>query len=101
MVEAFLAAIVGSGLSEDDFWNSTPYLTDLRLEAVGKVRRESALLTGWMAERFAREERLQAPQTYIKQFFQSQDQAEVDAPDPVMFHRMAQDWGLEIEPYSE
>ncbi|GAA0212432.1 hypothetical protein QOZ96_003603 [Brevundimonas nasdae] len=88
-------------ISECEFWKLTPY--DL-ISRVKSHRRNAAigyLYTGWFAERFAREERLQGPQTYIDQFFREQSPAEVDAPDPVMFHRMAQDWGLEIEPYSE
>jgi len=100
-VEAHLAAAIGAGLNEAEFWDSTPYQADLRLMAVGKVRQQTAMLTGWFAERFAREDKLQGPQAYVKQFFQPPNEAEAEAQAEAMFHRMAQDWGLEVEPYSE
>lgn len=39
---------------------------------------EGYLITGWMSERFAREERLQGPQNYIKSMLDGSEPAEDD-----------------------
>ena len=46
------------GLTEAEFWDQTPYLTHVAIRARGKRAFEAAMMTGWMSERFAREERL-------------------------------------------
>ena len=97
MVEAVLSAVIAAGLDEKAFWDSTPYQTTLRLQAIGKVRREAYLLTGWMAERFAREERLSGPNHYIREFFEP-DAAGQDAEAlaDAEFARIARTFGTEI-----
>lgn len=97
MVEAHLRAAVRAGLSEDEFWRLTPYRLSLRLHETNRGRMEGFLITGWMAERFAREERLQGPQAYIKQFLDPVDPNEAEAHAAAVFHRMATDWGIEVE----
>ncbi|WP_312595485.1 hypothetical protein [Brevundimonas sp.] len=97
MVEALLSATVGAGLDEQQFWDSTPYQTGLRLKAVGKARREAFLLTGWMAERFAREESLSGPAFYLRQFFDPQgSEADAEAMADAEFSRIARVFGAEI-----
>jgi len=42
---------------------------------------EGYLITGWMSERFAREERLQGPQTYIRTMLDQREAADEDDGD--------------------
>lgn len=100
-MEEIFQAVVKLDLDEDQFWSSTPYLTGLRIKAKQRGVLERCLMTGWMSERFAREDRLQGPMGYIKQFLDPVDPAEAEAQAEAMFHRMAADWGLEIEPLVE
>lgn len=100
-MESHLRAAIRAGLIEEEFWPLTPYRLGLRLQEIGRARLEGQLITGWMSERFAREERLSGPQAYIKQFLDPVDPAEQEAMAEAMFHRMATDWGLEIEPLVE
>lgn len=101
-MEALLSATVAAGLDEEGFWNGTPYLTGLRLKAVGKARREAYLLTGWMAERFAREESLSGPAHYIRQFFEpDQSDADAEAIADAEFARIARVYGVEIVDLSD
>ena len=97
MVEAVLSAIIGAGLDEREFWDSTPYQSGLRLRAVGKARREAYLLTGWMAERFAREERLSGPNHYMRQFFEpNAAEEDAEALADAEFNRLARMPGVQI-----
>lgn len=97
MVEAVLSAVIGAGLDEATFWTSTPYETALRLKAVGKARREAYLLTGWMAERFAREERLSGPGHYLRQFFEpNAAEQDAEALADAEFARIARTFGLDV-----
>lgn len=101
-MEALLSATVGAGLDEQQFWDSTPYMASLRLKAVGKARREAYLLTGWMAERFAREESLSGPAHYIRQFFDPQgSDADAEAMADAEFARIARVYGVEIVDLSD
>lgn len=96
-----LAAALGVDIPEADFWALTPYRLSVRIRALLKTASIGHLHIGWFAERFAREDKLQGPQTYVKQFFQLPNEAEAEAQAKAMFHRMAQDWGLKVEAYSE
>lgn len=65
-MEAVQQAALQAGLDEAEFWAATPYQTVLRIKAAQRAKLEGFLMVGWMSERFAREERLQGPQTYIR-----------------------------------
>lgn len=96
-MEAVFSAAIGAGLTDDAFWHSTPYEVSLRLKAIGKARREAYLLTGWMAERFAREERLSGPQHYMRQFFEpNAAEQDAEALADAEFARIARTYGIEI-----
>lgn len=92
-----------AGLDERLFWGSTPFKVSVWLQEIGRARNEEALLTGWFAERFAREQRLQAPQSYITEMLDrsdastemQQEMAEAELT------RMALAWGLELEDVEE
>lgn len=101
MVEAHLRAALKAGIAEADFWRLTPYRLAMRLQAIGRAQIEASLYAGWFGERFAREERLQGPASYIKSMLDAPDPKEAEAMATAMFHRMATDWGLEVEPLSE
>ncbi|MGU3455562.1 hypothetical protein ACLBV5_04540 [Brevundimonas sp. M1A4_2e] len=58
---------------------------------------EAFLFTGWWGERFAREERLQAPQHYVDTMLKPADPALAEAEALAKFRRMAEDWGLQVE----
>lgn len=66
MVGAHLRAALRAGLKEGEFWRLTPYRLSERLDEARKLHLETCLLSGWFFERFAREERLQGPQSYIE-----------------------------------
>ena len=90
---AHLRAALRSGLKEEEFWGLTPYQLSLRLDAA----MEASLFGGWWAERFAREERLQSPQHYVDTMLKPADPALAEAEALAKFHRMAADWGLQVE----
>lgn len=98
MVEAHLRAALKAGVAETEFWRLTPYRLSMRLQALGRAQLEASLYGGWFGERFAREESLQGPATYIKSMLDAPDLKEAEAMAEAMFHRMATDWGLEVEP---
>lgn len=100
-MEFALRAARRAGLTESEFWALTPYRLGLAAQEATRARIESDLRTGWFAERFAREEKLQGPQAYIKQFLDPVDPKEAEAQAEAMFTRMAGDWGLEVQPLSE
>lgn len=55
-------------------------------------------MTGWMAERFAREERLQGLTHYLEEFLgPGTDPALAQAMAEAELSRMALQWGLEVE----
>lgn len=93
MVGAHLRAALRAGLKEAEFWGLTPYQLSLRLDAA----MEASLFGGWWAERFAREERLQSPQHYVDTMLKPADPALAEAEALAKFHRMAEDWGLQVE----
>ncbi|MEN5176306.1 hypothetical protein [Brevundimonas diminuta] len=80
-------------MRETEFWALTPYQLSLRLDAA----MEASLFGGWWAERFAREERLQSPQHYVDTMLKPADPALAEAQALAKFHRMAEDWGLQVE----
>lgn len=56
------------------------------------------MYTGWFAERFAREERLSSPSTYLGQFFDGDmSDGEAEAMAEAELTRMALQWGLDLE----
>lgn len=65
MVEDALEAALSVGLTEAEFWDMTPYLTHLAIRGRGRRAFETATATGWMSERFAREERLSGLMHYL------------------------------------
>ena len=68
------------------------------IKETGTARIESELRTGWFAERFAREERLQGPQHYVAEFLTAGGGPEVqEAMAEAELARMALAWGLELE----
>jgi hypothetical protein len=97
VVEAVQVATIQAGLDEAEFWRSTPYQSVTRIKAAQRAKLEAFLLTGWFAERFAREERLSGPQGYIQQMLEPADPSLAEAEALAKFHRMAEDWGLQIE----
>lgn len=89
-------------MPEREFWLSTPYRVSVRMREAATARVESALYTGWFAERFAREERLQPAQHYISEMLSPETSAEVQqAMAEAELTRMAGAWGLELENLSE
>lgn len=58
---------------------------------------EASLFAGWWTERFAREERLQSLQHYIDSMLKPADPKLAEAEALAKFHRMAEDWGLQVE----
>jgi hypothetical protein len=56
-------------------------------------------MTGWMSERFAREQRLQGPNGYIRDMLEPSRSEDDQAAAGAMFARMAGDWGLEVQDY--
>lgn len=55
------------------------------------------MYTGWFAERFAREERLSSPNTYMGQFFDGEmAEGEAEAMAEAELTRMALQWGLDV-----
>ncbi len=58
---------------------------------------ETAVQTGWFAERFAREKRLHPLDHYISEWCRKPDLEAEEAKAAAMFARMAADWGLEVE----
>ncbi|MNH49241.1 hypothetical protein D3C73_08120 [compost metagenome] len=101
MAEAHLRAALKAGITEAEFWLLTPYRLSMRLQSLGRAQLEASLYSGWFGERFAREERLQGPASYIKSMLDAPDLKEAEAMAEAMFHRMATDWGLEVKPLSE
>ena len=81
MVEAHLRAAIRAGLTASEFWGVTPYNLSIRLQEMNRSRMEGYLITGWMSERFAREERLQGPQTYIRTMLDQREAADEDDGD--------------------
>ena len=71
----------------------------VRLQEIGRARNEAALLSGWFAERFAREKELRGPQNYIEDMLDGDgSSAEVQqAMAEAELARMALTWGLELE----
>lgn len=101
-MEDALEAARAAGLTEAEFWDSTPYLTNLAVRGIGRRAFEQAIMTGWMAERFAREERLQGLAGYIQEFTGPglpPDLAEAMAEAELT--RMAMGWGLTVEDVDE
>jgi len=102
MVGAHLRAALRAGLKEEEFWRLTPYRLSERLDEARKLHLETCLLTGWFSERFAREERLQGPQTYIESMIERPDpKADAELAEAMAraeFHRMAASKGIEVEP---
>lgn len=96
-MEAIFLAAIQSGISEEAFWGLTPYQTAIRVKAVRRAEADAQLLTGWFAERFAREEKLQGPQHYIDTMLRPADPALEEAEALAKFNRMAEDWGLVVE----
>lgn len=66
LVEGALEAALAAGLTEAEFWSSTPYQTALAVRARSKRQFELAATTGWFSERFAREERLNGLDYYLR-----------------------------------
>ncbi len=95
MVEAHLRAAIRAGLTEAEFWSLTPYRLSLRLQEVNRSRMEGYLITGWMSERFAREDRLQGPQTYIRSMLDQREPAEDDGDAFVAMFALSN--GLEVD----
>ncbi|MFC7378273.1 hypothetical protein [Brevundimonas sp. GCM10030266] len=61
------------------------------------ARFEASIYGGWFGERFAREERLQGPQHYVRQFLHP-EQAEQDAEAmaDAEFERISRQFGIEV-----
>lgn len=93
---AHLQAALRAGIREEEFWRLTPYRLSIALAASA----EAELMAGWWNERFAREERLQRPQHYIDTMLKPADPKLAEAEALAKFHRMAEDWGLEVGPAS-
>lgn len=81
MVEAHLRAAIRAGLTASEFWGLTPYNLSIRLKEMGRARIEAALYGGWFSERFAREDRLQGPQHYIRTMLDQREPADEDDGD--------------------
>lgn len=96
MVEAALRAALKVGIAEDLFWRLTPYRLGVHITEANRARAEQSLFTGWFAERFAREERLQAPQQYIADMLDGTSDEVQQAMAEAELHRMALGWGLEV-----
>lgn len=103
MVEAHLRAAIRAGLTANGFWVLTPYNLSLRLQEMNRARIEAALYGGWFSERFAREERLQGPQTYVRTMLDQLEPADEDDGDAfVAMFALSNGLGVdEVEPLSE
>lgn len=66
MVEAFLLAALGAGISEDRFWRCTPFVARTLIHESHRQAMERAMAMGWWSERFAREERLSSLRHYLE-----------------------------------
>lgn len=66
MVEAFLFAALGAGITEDRFWRCTPYMARTLIHESHRQAMERAMAMGWWSERFAREERLSSLRHYLE-----------------------------------
>ena len=97
MVEAALRAALKVGIAEDLFWRLTPYRLGVHITEANRARAEQSLFTGWFAERFAREERLQAPQQYISDMLDGTSDDVQQAMAEAELTRMAMGWGLTLE----
>lgn len=92
-----LQAALRAGLTEAEFWPLTPYRLSVIIKARGRARVEAAMLTGWFSERFAREERLQGPQHYVRTFLEPKEAAQdAEALADAEFARIARLFGSEI-----
>ena len=58
---AYLRKALQAGLSEERFWRSTPFVVQAFINEAGRAK----MITGWMAERFAREKVLQSLEHYL------------------------------------
>lgn len=99
MVEAALRKAEQVGIAESEFWDLTPYRFSLKHDERMRAQTESDLRTGWFAERFARETRLQGPLHYIAEFLEPGEPLAAAAEDVAI--RIAATWGLEIEALTE
>ena len=99
-MEAVQVATIQAGLDEAEFWRSTPFQSVTRIKAAQRAKLEAFLLTGWFAERLAREERLQGPQSYIESMIERPDpKAEAELAEAMAraeFHRMAASKGIDV-----
>ena len=96
MGEAHKAALK-YGVPASTFWTLTPYRLNEWLQELATQRIEQALHTGWFAERFAREERLQGPQHYVRQFLHPDDAAQdAEALADAEFDRISRQFGIEV-----
>lgn len=93
MVGAHLQSALKAGVSVAEFWRLTPYQLNERIKASS----EADLMQAWWVERFAREERLQSPQHYVDTMLKPADPSLAYAEAEAKFHRMAEDWGLEVK----
>lgn len=100
-MEAIYLAAIQAGIDEATFWRSTPYQATICIKAANKAKVEANLMSGWFSERFAREETLRGPQHYIQEWLQPADPETQRAQAEAIFHRMAADWGLEVEDVSQ
>lgn len=97
-MESALRAALKHGIPEREFWLSTPYRVSMLMKEAGTARIETALYTGWFAERFAREERLQPAQHYVTEMLGPAASEEVQlAMAEAELTRMAGAWGLDLE----
>ena len=65
MVEAFLLAALGAGITEERFWRCTPFVARTLIHESHRQAMERAMAMGWWSERFAREERLSSLKHYL------------------------------------
>lgn len=85
-------------MPDERFWSSTPFCVAMELQETARALHEAALLTGWFAERFAREQMLQSPQSYITDMLDNDTSVEAQtAMAEAELTRMAMAWGLELE----
>lgn len=99
-MEAVQQAVLQAGLDEAEFWASTPYQTVLRIKAAQRAKLEGFLMVGWMSERFAREDRLQGPQHYIRTMLDQREPEDEDDGDAfVAMFALSNGLGVdEVEP---
>lgn len=97
MVGECLRAALRAGLTEAEFWPLTPYRLGTLIRERGRAKVEASLMAGWFAERFAREERLQGPQHYVRQFLEPHTaQEDAEALADAEFDRIARLFGSEV-----